>query len=173
MIRKILLVLSFILIAVGFGPLVFAQDEGPINAQNIYAFATPDTAKTGAVFMIIQNKGGADDTLTSARTDVADIVELHENSINNDNGRMMMRKIDKITVPANGMEVLEPKGKHIMLIGMKQGLKEGTNFALSLTFTNAGVISVPVKVVPAGETAMDTPDQHEGHGDHHQGHGAH
>lgn len=166
MIRKILLVLSFILIAVWFGPLVFAQDEGPITAQNIYAFATAEGAKTGAVFMILQNTGGADDALTSARTDVADIVEIHENSINNDNGRMMMRKIEKITVPANGMEVLEPKGKHIMLLGLKQALKEGTNFSLSLTFTNAGVISVPVKIVPAG-SAMDAPDQHDGH------HGAH
>ena len=167
MIRKLLLVVSFILIAVGFGPLVFAQDEGPVSAQNIYAFSTPDTAKTGAVFMILQNKGGADDTLTSARTDVADIVELHENSISQDNGRMIIRKIDGITVPANGLQVLEPQGKHIMLIGLKQGLKEGTNFTLSLTFTKAGVVSVPVKVIPAA----DAPAAAGGHDSH--DHGAH
>lgn len=167
MIRKLLLVVSFILIAVGFGPLVFAQDEGPVSAQNIYAFSTPDGAKTGAVFMILQNKAGADDTLTSARADVADIVELHENTISKENGRMMMRKIDTISVPANGVQVLEPQGKHIMLIGLKQPLKEGTNFSLSLTFTNAGVVSVPVKIIPAADAPAAA--DHSGH-DHHGAH---
>lgn len=170
MIRTFLLILSFILIAVGFGPLVFAQGSGdPIDAENVYAFATPETAKTGAVFMIIKNNTGADDTLRSALSDAADIVELHENSIDNDNGRMIMRKIDAITIPANSAAFLEPKGKHIMLIGLKQPLKEGVNFSLTLNFANAGVITVPVKIVPAGDV-MDAPHGGNGGADHHGHH---
>lgn len=168
MIRTFLLILSFILIAVGFGPLVFAQSGGdPVDVENVYAFATPDTAKTGAVFMIIKNNTGADDTLRSALTDMADIVELHENAVDNTNGRMTMRKIDAITIPANNAAFLEPKGQHIMLLGLKQPLKEGVNFSLTLNFASAGVITVPVKIVPAGD-ALDAPDQHSG--DHHGHH---
>ncbi len=166
MIRTLLLILSFILIAIGFGPLVFAQDEGPIAVENVYAFATPDTAKNGAVFMIIKNNTAVVDTLRSALTDVSNIVELHENAVDNSNGRMTMRKIDGVDVPANGAAFLEPNGKHIMLMGLKQPLKEGVNFSLTLTFANAGVVTVPVKIVPPGD-AMDAPDQHSGHGGHH------
>ncbi len=167
MMRTFLLILSFILIAVGFGPLVFAQSgDTPIEAENVYAFATPDTARNGAVFMIIKNNTGADDTLRSALTDVADIVELHENAVDNASGRMTMRKIDSITVPANNAAFLEPKGKHIMLLGLKQPLKEGVNFSLTLNFANAGVMTVPVKIVPPGD-AMDAPDQHGDHSGHH------
>jgi len=166
MIRTILLILSFILIVIGFGPFVQAQmTDGPIVATDVRAFATAPTAKTGAVFMTLTNKGGEDDTLTGASSDVAEINEIHENIIDPDDGKMMMRKVSGITVPANGSVVLKPHGYHVMLIKLKEGLKEGGEFPLTLTFEKAGTMVVETKIVAPGESAMKPMDHMEKHGD--------
>jgi hypothetical protein len=158
MTRNFLLIVSFILVVIGFGPFVQAQGDSAVTTEDVRAFATPDGAQTGAVFMTIKNAGGSDDSLTAASTDASEITEIHENTIDPDNGRMMMREIDSIVVPANGQVVLEPTGKHLMLLKLKQSLKEGTNFNVTLTFEKAGALIVPVKVVPAGEAPS-----HHGH----------
>lgn len=163
MIRNILLAVSFVLIVIGFGPFVQAQGDNAVTAENVRAFATPDGAQTGAVFMTLKNAAGADDSLTGASSDVAEITEIHENMIDNDNGRMMMRKIDTITVPANGEAVLEPAGKHLMLLKLKQSLKEGGHFNVTLTFEKAGALVVPVKIIPAGQAGEAAGHNHQGH----------
>jgi copper(I)-binding protein len=45
-----------------------------------------------------------------------------------------------------GMQLLKPGGFHIMLIGLTNELKSGDTFDITLTFANAGEITVTVPV---------------------------
>ena len=67
-----------------------------------------------------------------------------------DNGVMKLRPLKAIDVKANGEATLKPGGMHVMLVGLKQPLKEGENFPLTLTFEKAGKIDVKVAVKKAG-----------------------
>ena len=151
MLRTLLLILSAILIVIGFGPLVVqAQTKGPVTIESAYAFATAESAKTGAVFMTLKNTDAENDVLIKAASNVSEITEMHENFVDMENGRMMMREIPVITVPAHDKAVLEPQGRHIMLIKLKEQLKEGGAFSLTLTFEKAGELVVPVAIVAPG-----------------------
>lgn len=132
-----------------------------IEIEHAYSFATAPQQKMGAVFMEIENELDEADTLVSASFDGAETVELHTMAVDDD-GVMRMRKLeDGIVVPADGTVVLAPKGLHIMLIGLKEPLKEGTNLSVELSFEKAGKVSLNVPVKKPG-----APIDHETHSDH-------
>jgi copper(I)-binding protein len=54
--------------------------------------------------------------------------------------------VDGFDIPAQGQIVLEPGGKHIMLVNLNQDLKEGENLNLTLVFEKSGEIKVTVPV---------------------------
>ena len=72
-----------------------------------------------------------------------------------------MRPVENIPVPANGQTALEPGGYHIMLIDLRQPLKEGANVPLTLTFEKAGTVTLQVPVVKAGSSPMPAAGGHE------------
>lgn len=115
-----------------------------------YAFATIPSAKTGAAFFTIKNFSGQDDALINVKSDVAEIVEIHQNLIDPDDGTMMMRKVKKVDVPNEGKASLEPKGYHIMFINLKKGLNVNDSFPLTLFFENGKEKTITVDVVPPG-----------------------
>jgi copper(I)-binding protein len=101
-------------------------------------------AGNGAAYMVIRNTGGADDALIGAASDVADMVELHETTME---GSMAgMHPVEAIPVPAGGSVSLEPGGYHVMLIGLKEELQVGQTITLTLTFEKAGQITVQAEV---------------------------
>ena len=140
-------------------PLVFAQTTPPsITVEQPYARATPGGAVTGAVYMTLTNKAQTADRLTSASSNVAAKLQIHEMAVTN--GVMQMRELkDGLPVPAGGSVVLKPGGYHVMLIGLKKPLMAGETFPLTLTFEKAGNISVTVPV-----QAMDATKDNKGGG---------
>lgn len=123
-----------------------AASAGSIRIQQPFARATP--AKVGGAFMVLQNGGTAADRLLKVESPIAASVELHTHV--KDGEAMRMRPVEAIALPAGGEARLEPGGHHIMLIGLKQPLKEGMHFPLTLTFEKAGRITVEVPVQKAG-----------------------
>lgn len=123
-----------------------AASAGNIRIRQPFARATP--AKVGGVFMTLQNSGVAADRLVKAESPVAASVELHTHI--KDGDAMRMRPVSDIPVPAGGTTKLEPGGYHIMLIGLKQPLKEGERVPLTLTFEKGGSITIEVPVQKAG-----------------------
>lgn len=119
-----------------------SSDEPAITITEPFARAS---VPNGAVYMSILNEGGADDTLISAEADVAESVELHETAMD-ENDMMQMSPIENVPVPAGGSAVLEPGGKHVMLIGVQAGLAVGDTFDLTLTFEKSGTQTVQVEV---------------------------
>jgi copper(I)-binding protein len=97
-----------------------------------------------AAYMVLENKGGAD-TLLSASGDVAEMIQVHETK--EKDGMMMMEEAKSgIPVPANGKVELKPGGIHIMMMNLKQNLKPGDTFKLTLKFQSGKEVSVDVPV---------------------------
>ena len=123
--------------------------ESSVQVEQPWARATPAGAKTGALYMTIDNKSGTADRLIGASSDVAAKTQIHEMKV--ENGVMQMREIaGGLPIPANGSVVLKPGGYHVMLIGLKKPLSTGEKFPVTLTFEKAGNISVMVPVKPMG-----------------------
>jgi periplasmic copper chaperone A len=138
-------------------------DQNTIVVEHPWARATPAGAKTGAVYMTLINHDSTSDRLLSATTPVADKVQLH--SASEDNGISRMREIRTFEVAPGAGVSFNPGGMHIMVVGLKQPLKEGQSFPLTLTFEKAGKedVSVPVARVGAMQHG-DIGPTHE-HGD--------
>lgn len=127
----------------------FAQDAkvGNINVNHPWARATPGAVKNSAAFMIFDNKGAAD-KLIGVTGDIAREIQIH--SMVTEAGVMKMREIKSLDIPANGKAELKPGGFHVMLIGLKDGLKEGEKFPLKLKFEKAGEVTVQVTAEKPG-----------------------
>jgi copper(I)-binding protein len=119
-------------------------DEPKIMVMEPWSRPSPMIGGNGAVYMILMNEGGSADLLVSLETDVAEVVELHETKMEGD--VMKMGPIPNIQVPAGGSAKLEPGGKHVMLINLKQELTPGDKIPLTLHFEKSGLITVEAEV---------------------------
>lgn len=124
-----------------------AQTVGTITVEHAWARATPAAAKTSAAYMTLANAGAAD-KLIAASSDVAKDIQIH--SMITEAGVMKMREVKSVDVSANGKTELKPGGYHIMLIGLPDGLKEGSKFPLKLKFEKAGEVTVTVVAEKGG-----------------------
>ena len=114
--------------------------------------ATPGGAKVAGGFLTIENKGTAPDRLVSASADIVGKVEIHEMAMNK--GVMTMRPLDKGLVIEPGKTVkLAPGGYHLMLMDLKQPLKQGDKVPLTLEFEKAGKVALSLDVQGVGAQA--------------------
>jgi periplasmic copper chaperone A len=160
---------AFVAVALGASPVVAQEPKPAVSAVTVtapWARATPGGAKVGGAYLEITAKPGAADALVSAHSTVAGVVELHTHV--HDGGVMRMRRVEEIAVPAAGKVTLKPGGLHIMLMDLKQPLKEGETIDLTLTFRRAGEVQVKVPVLKVGSPGPggDAKGGHRGHGGH-------
>jgi len=127
--------LSILLSALLFTITSFAAQASNPYVENIWARKC-DQGKTTAVYFNIHNKTNVDEELLGASTDVAEMTEVHKTVT--ENGVSQMVHIDRLVIPADQSVKFQPKGIHIMLMGVKQKLNAGDEFYLHLTFKNAG-----------------------------------
>lgn len=98
-------------------------------------------AGTGAVFMRLVNEGRQSDRLVGGRTDVAEVVEIHETVMEGEVMKMQMLA-EGLEVPAQGEVLLQPGSYHVMLIGLRRDLAVGDQFELELSFEESGTLLV-------------------------------
>ncbi|MGD8778609.1 MAG: copper chaperone PCu(A)C [Ignavibacteria bacterium] len=98
-----------------------------------------------AFFGMIMNHTDANDTLLGASFDGAEVVEIHETYMK-ENDMMGMRRIDFAAVDANDSFELKPRSFHIMLIKLKENLAVGDKKSVTLNFQNAGEVKVEAEV---------------------------
>jgi hypothetical protein len=123
---------------------VAACASGPLTVKD--AWARPGVAGgNSAVYFVVDNPSGEADTLLSASTSAAAVVELHETMMHS-NETMSMQPIKEVPIPAGDKVKFEPGGKHVMLINLPADLKEGDTLQLSLTFAQVGKIELEVPV---------------------------
>jgi len=78
--------------------------------------------------------------LTKVTSPLAEKVEIHDSRL--ENGIVKMRQVDSLEIPVGDMARFEPKGKHLMLTGLKHELKSGDTVALELHFDALSVKTV-------------------------------
>jgi periplasmic copper chaperone A len=121
---------------------------GELRINHPYATPSLSGSKTGAMYIrSIHNTGKQADQLISARTPVAERVELHQMQM--DNNVMKMRAVPAIDLPAQAeLRMLHGSadGYHLMLSNLKQPLKDGDRFSVWLQFKNSGEREVTVHV---------------------------
>lgn len=120
---------------------------GALKVENPWSRATAPGASVGAGFLVITNPGKADE-LVSGSSPVAERVELHSSRL--EGGVMKMRKLEQLNIPAGGAAIFEPGAMHLMLVGLKQPLVEGTTVPLTLRFRSAGELTIQLKVEAIG-----------------------
>ena len=125
-----------------------AAKIGQIEIANAWARASAGKTGAGAAYFEIRNHGGKSDRLVSAKTDVSRMAALHAHIIKDN--IMRMARIDGLEVPAGGRATLKPGGHHLMLMGLRKPLIQGHSFPLSLTFENAGTVTVTVAILRLG-----------------------
>lgn len=75
---------------------------------------------TGMFAQVTSAQGGK---LVAASSPVASVVEIHEMAM--ENNVMKMRAVPGLELPAGKAVELKPGGYHVMLMGLKQQVKEG------------------------------------------------
>jgi copper(I)-binding protein len=123
-----------------------------LSIQDPYARAVPPGQPNSAVFMVLQNGSDQDRSLVAAESGAAETVELHTHT--EVDGLMQMRRIDAIALPAGEPVTLEPGGLHVMLIGLKGPLNEGSAVDLTLVLDDGtrSAVSAPVRAVGTSPT---------------------
>ena len=122
---------------------------GDLVITQAWSRATPGGAKTGGGYLTVENKGTAPDRLLGGSSDIAGSVQVHEMSMNN--GVMTMRPLEKGLAIEPGKTVkLAPGGYHLMLMNLKQPLKQGDKLPITLEFEKAGKVTVSFDIESVG-----------------------
>src|SRR6516162_11900768 len=120
--------------------------DSAIKIDKAWARATMQPGATGVVYLTVSNSGPAADRLVSVSSPVAAGAGLHimlmEGTV------MQMRPVDALDVKPGDTVQLKPGGLHIMLTNLKEALKQGQHFPLTLDFEKAGRVEVEVTVLP-------------------------
>ena len=117
---------------------------GTLHILHPHARATVPQQPAGAAWVSIENQGKTADRLLSVSSPIAQSSELHEMSMQGD--VMKMRETGPMEIRPGEKLIMQAGGYHIMLMGLKQQLKAGDKFPLTLVFEKAGKQEVSVTV---------------------------
>ncbi len=99
-----------------------------VTVKEPWVRATVPQLKTTGAFLQITSVQDA--RLVEARSPVAGVVEIHEMAMEKD--IMRMRAIKGLDLPAGKTVELKPGGYHVMLMDLKQQIKEGETVPMTL-----------------------------------------
>lgn len=127
-----------------------------VEVKDPWVRATVQQQKTTGAFM--QLTAIQDARLVEIRSPAADTVEIHQMSMANN--IMRMRAVPELELPAGKAVDLKPGGYHIMLINLKQQVKDGDLVPVTLVFESNDkkrqTIELQVPVRPLNNTSADS-----------------
>lgn len=158
--KKLALIAPAILCGTLFAGQLLAQDYtiADLHVVQPWSRALPPVAKTGAAYLVIDNRGDQEDRLLEVRTPIAGHAELHEHV--HQDGLMKMQRLDTLPLPAGDRVSFKPGGYHIMLFDLKQPLNAGEHFPLTLYFAEAGELQVEIAVQQDAPVETDAAHGH-------------
>lgn len=106
-------------------------------------------AHSAVAYLTLTNRAGAADRLIGVETPAATTAQMHDTR--SVDGVMSMSAVEALDLPPGVSVEMKPGGLHIMLLGLKAPLTEGTTLVLRVHFAQAGEIEahIPVKGVAA------------------------
>ncbi len=140
--------LAGVLSAFGFtailsAPVLAGVDD--VVVEGAWSRASIGTNRPGVAYMTIRNTGNEAVTLTSIRTGLAMMPEIHQTSTNAE-GVSSMAPAGELEIAPGGSVALEPGGLHAMLMRLQRPMTEGESFALTLIFADGTekTVNVPI-----------------------------
>lgn len=126
-----------------------AYTLGSLEIRRPWARAASANATDGGGFFGLVNKGDTPDRLLAAETPAASRVEIH--AIKVVGGNITMRPLEQgLALPPHTALTLQPRGYHLMLLGLKAGLVKGSRIPVTLVFEKAGPIAIEFSVEDEG-----------------------
>ena len=137
--------------------LVASAAMAKVTVTEPWIRATVAQQPTAGAYMQLHSTANA--RLVSAQSPVANRVEVHEMSMQDN--IMRMRQLESLDLPAGKTVELKPGAYHLMMFGLKQSLKDGDHVPMTLTIEQGGKretlsVDVPVRAV-GGDTAKHAP----------------
>ncbi len=137
---------------------VSASAEDSVRIREARALATVPGQSVAAAYMTIESASPA--RIVSAGSDSAASVQIHEMSMRD--GIRRMRRVKGLDLPAGRKVRLAPGGVHLMLAGLKKGLRAGETVELSLTVADLGGATRILRLsVPVVDGHSETATHHE------------
>lgn len=124
---------------------------GGLQIDNPWARATPKGATVGAGYLTITNKGTEADRLIGGSAAPAARFEVHTTVM--ENGVARMRQVTGLEIKPGETVELAPGGMHVMLMGLKQPLRQGQTVKGTLVFEKAGTVAIEFTVQGIGAPA--------------------
>ena len=126
---------------------------GDLVLDHPYAVPSkPGSAEGAAYLRGIRNKGSQTERMLSARSPIAERVQLQ--SVAQDGPGVRPHEVASFELPANKTTELRHGGPyHLVLMNLKRPLKEGDRFDLTLNFERAGSQTVKVWVQTPRDSA--------------------
>jgi copper(I)-binding protein len=136
---KRLILIAAALVSLGAGA------KPAIQVSDAHVRPIPPDLSMTAGYMTLRNVGDKPDRLLSIRCACAEEVTAHETM--QMGGRMgpmsHMQASGPVTIPAKGAVTFAPGGRHLMLMGVKGGIKPGQRVMMTLRFEHGGEVSAP------------------------------
>lgn len=133
----------------------WAQADSALSVEGGWVRWVPPVSANSAAYFMLHNNGSSAMELIGADSDIARAVELH--TVITEGELMRMQPLEKLAVPADDCVLFKPGSHHVMLIGLKQPLREGQEVELTLRFANGDTLPVKLTVKNEGE------DEHAHH----------
>ena len=135
-----------------------------VKVEGAWARASVQGQKGTGAFMRLTAQDGA--RLVRAESPAAGVTEVHEMKMDGD--VMKMRAIPALDLPAGKTVELKPGGYHVMLMDLKQQVKEGDTVPLTLVIEgpDGKRESVEVKAPVRALNASAQPAGHDAQGGH-------
>ena len=152
--KKVLVALAILSAALITGSATRAAE--PVSISNAWVRVPAPGQKVAGAYMDLVSPGAA--AVAGAASPAAARVELHSTSM--DGGVMKMRPVETIALPAGKPVRLAPGGLHLMLVDLRQPLKEGDRVPITLSIRR-GDATTEVKVeAPVRATAGGSAHKH-------------
>ena len=123
----------------------WASQAQSVEVSGAWARALPPVAKVGAAYVTLTNRSGSTVTITKLTSSIAKEVEVHDHIM--EDGVMKMTQLIGLQVDAGESIKMKPHGKHLMLFGLKEPLKDGGTFSMRIEFKEIDPVEfeVPIK----------------------------
>jgi len=127
------------------------------------AWVRPTVAQQQATGAFLQITAAQDTRLVAVRSPVAQVAEIHEMAMQGD--VMTMRPLAALDLPAGRPVELKPGGMHVMLMQLRQPIRNGEQVPLVLVFEgrNGRRETVEVKAVARAAAGQPAAAGHDAH----------
>lgn len=123
-----------------------------VTVSDPWARASILASRPGAAYLTLRSDMA--DQLITVESPAAAEVMIH--AVETDAaGISRMMHLDRLTLEPDVPVTLAPGGMHLMLMGLTEKLEEGATFPLTLSFQEAGEVSVEVPILGPGASGPE------------------